>query len=548
MIFGILGNGHLLFAMENEIQQVELLVGDLDVIESNRIILHQKELQDITICCLIYKEDLDQNSVKVILSGTDQSFSMMKSGENAWEVSIPRTVFSEEGEYLFYITASDLEGNYLKKVYLSQRILVDKTPPKVSIRFDKQKVYNKKYYQKPRTAILSVKEENLGENGISYQDGMPDHIIIWSHRGSEYVAEISYKRSGRYHPKFVCTDLAGNQSDPIKIAPFIIDLKNPVCKINGIKEGKSYAEEVNPSYFYQDENIDSSSVKIMIKGSKNGVLKTKDFSKTGAMDDKYTITLTACDLSGRKTVVKKHFFINRYGSTYCTSKNTKDFLQKKYHQKGKSLHIYETNVNKLKEQKIVIRKQNQQIIPLLKDQDYKMTVIKNQDGWMEYGYEIYEKNFQKEGFYEIILSSVDMAGNKQDNVAKKIPFIFVIDQTAPQGTISGLEQIRIRRSMQNVTVHAIDDNCLTLAQIYTAENKAGKNKRLIKFLDVGDIQSTTGEEVMISCKKERQYIFLVLEDAAGNQWQSSPVSVLITKDWFTNLSFFHNLVYKQTLQ
>lgn len=60
--------------------------------------------------------------------------------------------------------------------------------------------------------------------------------------------------------------------------------------------------------------------------------------------------------------------------------------------------------------------------------------------WSKRTYVIDKENFDAEGEYTIVVESTDKAGTKAYSDVKNLSISFVVDQTAPILTISGLEQ------------------------------------------------------------------------------------------------------------
>jgi len=78
--------------------------------------------------------------------------------------------------------------------------------------------------------------------------------------------------------------------------------------------------------------------------------------------------------------------------------------------------------------------------------------------WSEYIWTLAEKNFEQDGFYKIMVTSGDAAGNLEDSTMSGLPEIrFHIDSTPPELlSVTGMEKAEVRTVSQPVTFLAYD--------------------------------------------------------------------------------------------
>ena len=227
-----------------------------------------------------------------------------------------------------------------------------------------------------------------------------------------------------------------------------------------------------------------------------GRVRLADFAHVITEDDVYLLTASVTDLAGNETEEKLVFSVNRFGSNYYFSDMTADYLAEYYHQKGSSIVIFEVNADDLHDNKVTIYHDGRAV--MLSEGSFKIDDISEKDDWKRYRYSMDGSLFTEEGVYEIFVSSVDEAGNLQDNKLRGVPVGFAIDRTPPGAVITGVEDGKLyEEESREITVVASD------------------NMAPYTLTESGSWQEIT----------------LAFEDAAGNRGTADSCRVLLTTDW-----------------
>ena len=150
------------------------------------------------------------------------------------------------------------------------------------------------------------------------------------------------------------------------------------------------------------------------------------------------------DMAGNESTVDFVFSVNRYGSNYLLGDATQKLVDNYYTNQAPTLDVTEINVNTLKFNEITYAL-NGNIQTLQPDTDYSVAESGTETSWKKYDYKIFDSNFTQEGVYDITISSEDEAGNLNSNHTERVKeysknISFVLDQTAPSITISGVEE------------------------------------------------------------------------------------------------------------
>ena len=219
------------------------------------------------------------------------------------------------------------------------------------------------------------------------------------------------------------------------------------------------------------------------------------------------------------------FSVNRFGSTYKLSDSTEKFVNKAYHQKGDEIVLYEINPNNIVKQEVSILSDGK--TTTLKANAYKFDKLKEQT-WNKYEYKLPASLFEKEGTYEIIVSSEDEAGNKQTNQIKKVDVKFVIDKTNPNAVITGVETGKLYNDSElKLGIELTDNIKLGSAKLYLNDVEVQAYNEETVAKNNGKLAYTLHES------DKWQTLKVVTVDAAGNEGTSEEMKVLVSSNWFT---------------
>ena len=133
--------------------------------------------------------------------------------------------FNENADYTFDIKYTDRSGNVFDS-YDADSFTIDKSAPVVSVEYINNKFINEYYFDKERTAKITIAEHNFDPanvNAVVTVNGVKDDSFAkvlseatsWTHIGNKHIAEITFSGDALYTLDIICTDLADNESDGV---------------------------------------------------------------------------------------------------------------------------------------------------------------------------------------------------------------------------------------------------------------------------------------------------------------------------------------------
>ena len=405
-----------------------------------------------------------------------------------------------------------------------------------------------KYFNSTQTATITITEKNFDEASATAAviatlngQGIASPVLSgWSHNGDVHTATLTFDADGDYSFTLNAVDLAGNSAPTFSKEQFTIDKTTPTITFSGVEENSANRNIVQPVVTFSDTNFSSEKTVLTLKGQKheertvsgsvvsstNGMQVTlPDFEHTEDNDDVYTLTATTTDMAGNTLTKSITFSVNRFGSTYKLSDSTEKFVNKAYHQKGDEIVLYEINPNNIVKQEVSILSDGK--TTTLQANAYKFNKLEEQT-WNKYEYKLPASLFEKEGTYEIIVSSEDEAGNKQTNQIKKVDVKFVIDKTNPNAVITGVETGRLYNDSElKLGIELTDNIKLGSAKLYLNDVEVQAYNEETVAKNNGKLAYTLHES------DKWQTLKVVTVDAAGNEGTSEEMKVLVSSNWFT---------------
>ena len=460
------------------------------------------------------------------------------------------------------VDASLTDPGEHQAVAFHDEFVIDTTRPVLSLKFDNNDSKNGMYYKAPRLATIKLVERNFskGESTVttSAKDDAGHEVPTssgdgWSYAGDpkEYtlVQQVSFKGEYHYTLEANATDLAGNTAEAVKEPEFVIDMTKPDLHIEKVEDKTAYAGTVAPRIQVADTNMDQSRTTYALVGDRRGKVKSADldpneheedntrtvdipdFKRKVANDDVYTLTATSEDMAGNSTSVSKTFSVNRFGSTYLFSAGTSS-VRGAYLKKAVPIEVTELNVSGIDLGKSAIRLAKDGSIHAVPGSDYRI-VDDSDSGWSKRTYEIPARLFKGDGYYRLMFTSTDRAGNLSENTmqhkdAKRkgdASVNFAVDSQAPTVSALGIASNSVYYGQRHgVGIDAKDNMKVRSARIDVDGRTQGRWS--------GDELLRGAQSIDLPADAHRHTVTVRTEDAAGNISLITYQDVVVASDWW----------------
>jgi hypothetical protein len=266
-----------------------------------------------------------------------------------------------------------------------------------------------------------------------------------------------------------------------------------------------------------DEDVTAQFVHVR-KGTAGEEIVLADPEKIKENDGTYTLLVKCKDREGKEVEKKLNFALNRFGSGYTFGEKIRHLDGACVRTVNGSLKLTEYNPGKLlaDSSRIEVTRDGHP----LKDVAFSVcdrgverkALSGGYKGWHRYDYVIDGKNFLKEGIYQIVISSGDCSGNRQDSLKENSQKIcFRVDRTAPVlNMVEGLEK-RVAGANKMAAVEISDAMGLRNVKIY-ADGKVIREKK--KF------DGENSCRIEFPLQEGRHHIRITAADLAGNRFDS----------------------------
>lgn len=301
-----------------------------------------------------------------------------------------------------------------------------------------------------------------------------------------YTITFTLTDDGDYVVSVQYEDKSGNQMNSYTSNKLTLDTTAPTIQVSDIK-ANSANKDAEYSFVIEvsDINLDATSIKPVLKAVKQnaeGVYEVVeiDLGKAAAVvngqtytytidnlpdDGLYTLTCEVKDMSanGMSQIVLEdgnaydqvQFSINRNGSAFGYGDSFAEELAGQYYvySVDEDVVVVEVNVDPIEEYSVTLNGKK-----LTEGTDYTSVQASNTGEWSKRIYTISKDLFIAEGEYSIIVSSVDKTDTTAFSDVKNLSMAFVVDQTKPVLTITGLEAGgRYLTDAQTVTLIPADE-------------------------------------------------------------------------------------------
>lgn len=457
------------------------------------------ETQKIEI--VINELNFDPSKVEVNVS---KDGALVNVGNITWtsagNVHRGLVTLSASGDYTFEVLCADKADN-TDEVKLDE-FTIDLIAPELSISYDKDAKDN--YCNSKRVATIKVIERNFDESNVKLNLTTSSEDIIvgqseWSHNGDIHTKSIEFAKDGEYSIAVECTDMAMNEGVDIKRQEFIIDTVKPEVIISGVENTSANAKDIVIVVDAKDSYLADISYKLISNNKEVKVDVVKSENIEGGKretlsaiteDGIYHFTYTVIDKAGNTTTDEYIFSVNKNGAAFEAVED--DGIDK--------------NTGYAKEDyKPVIKIMDVDTITIL-----SVTINGNeQTAGEDYEYDSatgtlkFLNAINDDGKYSVTVDVKDAAGN----VSFMEPFEFIVDHTAPNLIVSGVEEGETYN--EEVTVVLKPDN---------AEDKIVKV--IVNGTELSEdklVRSTTDNSVQITLSEFQSYtVSAIAEDSAGN--------------------------------
>lgn len=411
-------------------------------------------------------------------------------------------------------------------------------------------------------------------NGISYYDGdinativiteanfdAKDVVVTVTKDGENFPINVSWKddsvdthtgtftltKDGDYIVSVQYKDKSGNTMTSYKSNELTLDATKPTIKVSNIKADSANKDE---KYGFvitvNDTNLDASSLKPVLKAvvqKEEGVYVTVDIDLGNAKtvvngqtytytvedlpdDGLYTLNCSVKDMSsnGMSQIIlddgesydQVQFSINRSGSAFGYGNKFSEELVGQYYiySVDEDVVIVEVNVDPIEEYKVTLNGKE-----LVEGTDYT-TIQTSKDGeWSKRTYTIKKALFESEGEYSIIVSSTDKADTTAFSDVKNLSLAFVVDQTKPVLTITGLEAGgRYQTDAQTVTLIPTDEGGRLNSLIVLVMDSNGNPLKDDAGADISVRFEMAGEELLKHLEDNDGKVTFTIPEGLNNQ-------------------------------
>lgn len=466
---------------------------------------------------------------------------IMSDGAGSATFKIPKDALRDNNQFNGSVnfTAYDRSENSASLAD-DKRIVVDNISPEATVKYNAsvKTVEDVTYYDDEITCTIEIDEANFYSEDVKVtvtKDGEEfDVTVAWTKESADRNTGIfTLKQDGEYTISIEYTDKSGNKMVNYVSEKHTLDTTHPKINVSNIKANSANKdEEYGFVIDIHDINLDVESMKPVLTAvvkDENGIYTVKEIElgeptaveegerytytvENLSEDALYKLTCTVMDMAENETIEmlledgeayeEVAFSINRNGSTFAYGNEFTEKLVEQYYvySVNEDVVIVEVNVDPI--ENYVIKLNGEE---LTEGKDYTTTQTSNEGEWSRRVYYIDKDLFEAEGEYNIIVSTVDKAETTAFSDVKNLTVAFVVDQTKPVVTITGLEAGgRYQTDEQTVTL------------IPTDEGGRLKNLCVVVFDSNGNpLTNELGEDISVRFEMSGDEFLKYLEENDG---------------------------------
>lgn len=300
------------------------------------------------------------------------------------------------------------------------------------------------------TNTLTLTEDGDYVITVTYHDGSNNQMATWT------SGKLTLDTTA---PVITATNIKQNSANKDDTYGFVITVSDINLDVDTVKPVLT-AVVRGEDGLYKTEQIDLGAAQVDANGETVQYI-VENLEK----DALYTLTCTAQDMSKNETTEilladgnayeTVNFSINRSGSTFGFGNDATENLVNQYYVYSvyEDVVLVEVNVDPIETYTVTLNGAE-----LAEGTDYTTEQTSNPGEWSKRTYIIKKGLFAEEGQYNIVVSSTDKTNTTAYSDIKDLAVAFVVDQTAPVLTISGLQEGgRYQTSEQTVTLIPTDE-------------------------------------------------------------------------------------------
>ena len=546
---------------------------------------------------LLQEYDSAQTIVAITENGETRVFnpgSFTSAGKDTWVVTY---TFNNDSDYSIAGQVTDLVGR--SSSIVSDEFTIDRIVPTIDVSFDNNSATNDKYYSAARTATITVTEHNFDEGMIHLEpttgagngsDASSAQVGGWSNDGDTHVATVTFPGDGTYSMRIDGVDLATNPMSDYECPEFVVDNTDPEVSIRiagSEVDGVTYClGDAQVQVRIDDTNISSETTcdvdvigwndqgglndGIYVPQSSNGTTSISyDYpspEKDPGNDGVFRVTVNAVDLAGRTVSKTAEWSVNRYGSTYMPTEDTRALIGG-YHKPENvtDVEVVEVNPSGHSGDPIVTLSRGTDNTDLEKAGEsgigtYSVSEVKGSGNSIPmYRYSISKENFKQDSPYGLSIQSSyagsersdsTMSGSTPDRDGSDASINFVVDSVAP--ICSFLDDFEDSDApTRDVRIQLEDNSMLDHVEVYVADSGAiDRNSDSVEpigeAIDVTELNdelaanptSTATATLTVNEANDDQVIMVVAYDKAGNAYPEYSPGFLVSSNplirWWVN--------------